>query len=340
MTRATLMTSTTLVLLLCAHPAFAQQKPDEKASHAERNAPHQNAAPRGNSGVQKAPRSAVHIERNNERQSNRVQREAQHKSTDSARRASEDKRHSKSRSAEDGARARIRTTEDRFTPKNQKQGAARAQSSDAKGKAHLPSSAENKNTTSGKSATNTEGGSAKHIQLSEQQRTNLSDAIHRDARANRLTKVNFSLHVGTRVPRRVRLEGLPPRVVALVPEYRGYRYLVADDEICIVEPTTYEIVEVIPDTGSPIGIVALVLTATEEEVILREINVREESTLGLGVMTEGADVPRSVQVHGFPEAVVTEIPKLRNYKYFTAENRIAIVDPSAAKVRLVINGHR
>jgi hypothetical protein len=177
------------------------------------------------------------------------------------------------------------------------------------------------------------------MQLSEQQRKNLRETFRTDARVNRVTKVNFSLRVGTRVPRQMRLEVLPARVITLVPEYRRYRYFIVDDEICIVEPTTYEIVEVISDAGLSGGPV-LVLTEVEQAIILREVNVRDDSTLGLGVLTEGADVPRSVELHAFPQAVVRDVPKLKSYKFFTAENRVAIVDPSGSKVRLVINGHR
>jgi len=59
------------------------------------------------------------------------------------------------------------------------------------------------------------------------------------------TNLNVSINVGTRVPRSVRLEVLPVTVIQIVPEYRSYRYFVVDDQICIVEPSSYEIVEVI-----------------------------------------------------------------------------------------------
>jgi Protein of unknown function (DUF1236) len=59
-----------------------------------------------------------------------------------------------------------------------------------------------------------------------------------------LTNVNFSLSVGTAVPRDVRLQTLPADVVEAVPQYRGYSFFVVRDEIVIVEPSTYKIVTV------------------------------------------------------------------------------------------------
>jgi hypothetical protein len=37
---------------------------------------------------------------------------------------------------------------------------------------------------------------------------------------------------------------------------------------------------------------------------------------------------------------VEQVPKLRDYKYVTAENRLAIVDPRGSKVEMVIEQRR
>ena len=68
--------------------------------------------------------------------------------------------------------------------------------------------------------------------------------------------------------------------------------------------------------------------------------MRDSSTLGLGSLTEGADVPRDTEVRVFPETIVQKVPKLRGYKFFTAENRIGNVHPETSKVQLVIEGRR
>lgn len=43
---------------------------------------------------------------------------------------------------------------------------------------------------------------------------------------------------------------MPSTIIAIVPEYRGYSYIVVRDEIVIVEPRTYRIVAVLPYSGS------------------------------------------------------------------------------------------
>ena len=57
--------------------------------------------------------------------------------------------------------------------------------------------------------------------------------------------MNFSVSVGVSVPPRVTVYDLPPSVVDIVPQYRGYRYTIVRDEIVIIDPRTRKIVEVI-----------------------------------------------------------------------------------------------
>ena len=193
---------------------------------------------------------------------------------------------------------------------------------------------------------NKSAASSKRLQISEQQRTTIHKTILEDRSVNRVTRVNIIINVGTRIPRNIRLALLPASVISIVPEYRSYRYFVLDDQICIVEPSTYEIVELItvsensaarighPDAGR------LVLTDEERAILLREIDMAGDSTLGLGTLAEGADVPRDVNVRVFPATIVQKIPNLKDYKFFTAENRIAIVDPRGSKVETVVEGRR
>lgn len=57
--------------------------------------------------------------------------------------------------------------------------------------------------------------------------------------------LNISVNVGVAVPRSVRLYSVPQDIIVIYPAYSSYRYFVIDDRICIVDPDTYEIVEVI-----------------------------------------------------------------------------------------------
>jgi hypothetical protein len=144
----------------------------------------------------------------------------------------------------------------------------------------------------------------------------------------------------------VHLVALPASVLSIVPQYRGYQFFVVNDEISIVDPRSHEIVEVISRSGRTAGTdtrrstARLMLTEKEKDIILREVEMDGGSTMGLNALSEGAEVPRNVQVRAFPNTVVQEVPKVRGYKYFTAENRVAVVDPEGSKVELVINDRR
>ncbi|MGY4595244.1 hypothetical protein ACVWXL_002990 [Bradyrhizobium sp. GM22.5] len=98
----------------------------------------------------------------------------------------------------------------------------------------------------GQSSTNTTVGQAgAGAKLSTEQRTQITSVI-REEHVRPVTNVNFSISVGTRIPREgIELHTLPSRVVTIYPEWRTYRYVLVKDEIVIVNPDTYEIVAVL-----------------------------------------------------------------------------------------------
>lgn len=59
--------------------------------------------------------------------------------------------------------------------------------------------------------------------------------------------LDIGISPGVTIPTTVTLYRLPPRVVEIVPAYRGYQYFVlADGQIVIVEPSTLEVVYILP----------------------------------------------------------------------------------------------
>ncbi len=195
-----------------------------------------------------------------------------------------------------------------------------------------------------KGARKEEPGSSGRVQLTEQKRTDLGQALAKERSLNRATNVHVSVSIGARLPRSVRLAAMPASIVAIVPAYRSYSYVVVEDRVCIVEPRTLEIVEVIPLSGHRTArgepSERLVLTEEERAIILREVEMDGGSTLGLGAIVEGGHVPREIQLRTFPDAVVRRVPKVRGYRYVAAENRVAIVDPQGSRVALVIEERR
>jgi hypothetical protein len=104
----------------------------------------------------------------------------------------------------------------------------------------------NTNAAESKSSTTTTTGQAgTRAQLTTEQRTKISSVI-KSEHVESVNNVNFSLSVGTRVPRdSVRVRTLPSEVVSIYPQWRGYDFIVVHEKIVIIDPNTYEIVEVI-----------------------------------------------------------------------------------------------
>jgi hypothetical protein len=81
--------------------------------------------------------------------------------------------------------------------------------------------------------------------LDTRQRTEFRSSITRLG-VSPLRDVAFGLAVGTAIPRSITLHRLPPAIIELVPEYEGYDFILVRDDIVIIDPDTYEIVDVIP----------------------------------------------------------------------------------------------
>ncbi len=84
------------------------------------------------------------------------------------------------------------------------------------------------------------------MKLTQQQRTTIRTTVIQGSNAPRVTNVNFSVNVGTVVPRTgVTLVAVPPTLVEIYPAWSGYRYFIVGERIIIVDPNSYEIVAVL-----------------------------------------------------------------------------------------------
>jgi hypothetical protein len=170
--------------------------------------------------------------------------------------------------------------------------------------------------------------------LNESQRTRVSASI---ARLNvaPVNNVNFSLSVGTVVPRDVRFQPLPADVVEVMPQYRGYDFLVVRDDIVIVEPSTYKIVDVLPRAGRSTAAAPAPRKTTfsdrDREVIRKHARSRtEQRTTGSATSTRvrvGDRLPDSVEIRSFPDEVYRESPTLREYRYIERDSRTYLIEP-------------
>jgi Protein of unknown function (DUF1236) len=104
--------------------------------------------------------------------------------------------------------------------------------------------AETKSGTENKSQATT-GQAGAGAKISTEQRTKITTVI-RGEHAAPVDHVNFSINIGTRVPREgVSFRPLPVEVVTIYPEWRGYEFFLVRDQIIVVDPRTLEIVAVL-----------------------------------------------------------------------------------------------
>ncbi len=174
---------------------------------------------------------------------------------------------------------------------------SQAQQAPASGNANTapqqPASQPSTATNSAQSSTNVNAS----VNINDQQRTRVAESITR-LNVQPLTNVNFSLTVGTAVPRDIRLQTLPPDVVEVVPQYRGYSFFVVRDEIVIVEPSTYQIVTVLPRNGGATA-AAPAPAPSRSRVAFTE---------------KDRDVVRNVFLRGGPPCSITDIRRGSSFK--------------------------
>ena len=187
---------------------------------------------------------------------------------------------------------------------------------------------------------------ARHEQL-RQERARLSRDQHVRLRQafplsrERVTRVQFTKRIGTRIPRSVMLFAVPAAVLAIFPYYRDYRYVVEEDTICIVDPETYEIVDVLDERTYAPGprpqVAELILTDRERTLVLDSIppdfpQVRLRIRLALG-----AEIPPSFELYEFAPFLLDQVPKLRGFRFVVSQEQLVIVETRDRSIALVLD---
>jgi hypothetical protein len=177
------------------------------------------------------------------------------------------------------------------------------------------------------------------VKLSRDQHVRLRQAF--PANRDRMTRVHFTRRVGTRIPRSVRLFAVPAAVLAIFPYYRDYRYVVEEDAICIVDPATYEIVDVLDEQiympGIGPQVAELTLTDAERALVLDSIPP-DFPQAGLRLrLALGAEIPASVELNEFPPLLLDQVPRLRHYRFVVSQDQLVIVAPQNRGIALVLD---
>src|SRR6185295_4848962 len=180
-------------------------------------------------------------------------------------------------------------------------------------------------------------------QASDQQRREVGQRLFANPGLQRISRsqLNVALATGSRIPRRHRLYRFAPALLAVIPAYAAYRYLIVDDTICVVDPDSYAIVDVIPSSIEQVssqsakrpalalstGQMRCVYAATPKDQARSDLRIR---------LALGAEIPRNVELFAFPEEGLACAPELAGYRYVVVEGDVGIVDPVDCAISAVI----
>lgn len=92
--------------------------------------------------------------------------------------------------------------------------------------------------------TNERASQVRSVTLSGEQKTRVHEVVIKDRSAH-VDRVDFQIRAGVRVPRTFHVFDVPQEVVTVVPQYRGFKYIIVRDELLIIDPDTLEIVAVV-----------------------------------------------------------------------------------------------
>ncbi len=99
--------------------------------------------------------------------------------------------------------------------------------------------------SSGEAGSSSSGQKGSVAEVTQEQKSKVKSAFggHKVKPAR---DIDINVNVGVAVPRSVTVYSVPADVIAIVPAYRGYKYFMLDEvRIVIVDPDTYEIVDII-----------------------------------------------------------------------------------------------
>ena len=141
------------------------------------------------------------------------------------------------------------TAKDKASDKQQKAGDT---TKDKAGDKQQKAGDTTKGTTTGAGTSQSGGGEVRQgsqtnvtINVTTEQKTRVRSVFSTRRSQAVVANINITPRVGVVVPRTVTLVAIPEDVVVIVPDYRRYRYFIYNDQVVIVDPDTFMIVDVI-----------------------------------------------------------------------------------------------
>jgi len=192
----------------------------------------------------------------------------------------------------------------------------------------------NRQTGSAGTAQATNTASAK---LSETERSKVFSTLKSDRRtANQ--RIDIQVNVGTRLPARVHPRPLPRTVVEVLPQYRGYEFVMVRDEIVIVRPGTREVVDIIHEPGSSSSFAARTTTESRGTIHLTDqqrTRLRQEASRFTTSQVSSSG-NQCLSLQPVPASLAKENPDLKRYQMLAIGQDVVLVDPSSKKIVDVI----
>jgi hypothetical protein len=99
--------------------------------------------------------------------------------------------------------------------------------------------------TTGQGAAPSKGNADVNVNIAPEKRTRIHEVFVKERSAPRVDHVDFSLSVGTAVPRSVHIVAVPREIIEIEPTWRGYDYFIVGAQIVIVDPRSMEIVAIL-----------------------------------------------------------------------------------------------
>jgi hypothetical protein len=129
-------------------------------------------------------------------------------------------------------------------PETQQQGQTGTESQEPSGESGAQGGTQDQPGTSGAAEGQQAPAADAKVEITQEQRVEIRNVI-KEVKVEPVD-IDIDINIGVAVPRTVVLHPLPPRIIEIVPAYRGYVFFIlADGTIVIVHPTTLVIVAVI-----------------------------------------------------------------------------------------------
>jgi hypothetical protein len=232
---------------------------------------------------------------------------------------------------------------DQRTPQAKQPGAAQKRD-DMSGETRGQARTQQPGRMDSQSDTQARTGDAAAAKLSERQQTTIQQSFQRERNLNVVSRsdINVSISIGATIPRSVRLVPLPASIIAVVPQFRSYHYVVIEDEVVIVHPRTYRVVHVIPLRGAvqarATGGSEVRLSSAQRSRILTYARSECETVLAEPSfpLTVGAVVPSQIELCPFEDVIVSEVDVVQPYRFFMVRDQVVLVDPREHRIVEVI----